>query len=83
MQKKDKELHIIEGLHNYDPGHKVNNIYNKQKDIQNNMRPCHACNSTHLIKDCEESICTRYKPNLDSHTQVRCPRKRPPSRQQK
>ena len=28
-------------------------------------------------------MCKRCKPNLDSHTPVRCPRKRPHSRQQK
>ena len=43
MQKKDAELHSIEGLQNHDPGHKVNNIYNKQNENQNNMEPYHAC----------------------------------------
>ena len=47
------------------------------------MGSCHACNGSHLVKDCEESICKRCKPNLDNHTPVRYPRKRPPKRQQK
>ena len=47
------------------------------------MGPYHACNGQHLIKDCEDSICKRCKPNLDSHAPARCPRKRPPSGQQK
>ena len=67
MQKKDVELHIIEGLHKYDSGHKVKNMYDKQNNNENNMGPCHACNGQHLVKDCEESICKRCKPNLDSH----------------
>ena len=84
VQKKDAELCIIEGLNNHDPGHKINSICNKQNENQNNnMGPCHARSSPHLIKDCEDSICKRCKPNLDSHMPARCPRKRPPSRQQK
>ena len=47
------------------------------------MVPCHACIGPNLVKDCEGSMCKRCKPNLDSHTPVRCPRKRPPSRLQK
>ena len=27
-QKKDAELHIIEGLHNHDPEHEINHISN-------------------------------------------------------
>ena len=84
MQKKDAELCTIEGWHNHDLGHGVNNIYNKQNENQNNnMGPCNACNSPHLVKDCEDSLCKRCKPILDSHMPARCPRKRPPSRQQK
>ena len=82
VQKKDVELCIIEGLHNDDPGHEVNNIYNKQNEHQNSMGPCLGCNSPHQIKDCEDSICKRCKPNLDSHTPARCSRKRLPNRQQ-
>ena len=37
----------------------------------------HAFNGPHLIKDCNESICNRCKPNLDNHTPVKCLRKRP------
>ena len=83
MQRKDAELHIIEGLHNHDSGHKVNNIYNKQNNNQNNMGPCHICNGPHFIKYCNESICNRCKPNLDNHTPAECPRKRPLNRQLK
>ena len=81
-QKKDMELYFIEGLHNHDSEHEVNNIYNKQNDNQNNMGLCHACNGPHLIQDCNESTCNRCRPNLDNSTQAKCPRKRPPNRQQ-
>ena len=47
------------------------------------MRPCHACNGSHFIKDCNESIYNRCNPNLDNHTPAKCPRKRPLKRQQK
>ena len=64
VQKKDAKLCIIEGLHNHDPGHKLNNIYNKQHENQNSsIGSYHACNGLHLIKDCEDSVCKRYKPN--------------------
>ena len=53
-QKRDVEVCIIEGLYNHDSGHEVNTIYNKQNDNQNNIGPCHARNSLHLIKDCNE-----------------------------
>ena len=76
--KKDAELCIIEGLHNHDSGHEVNNIYIKQNDNQNNMEPCHACNSPCLVRECNESICNRCRPNLDNHTPAKCIRKRPP-----
>ena len=75
VQKKDAELCIIEGLHNHDPEHKINNISNKQYQNQNsNTGPCHGCNGPHLIKDCEDSMCKRCKPNLDNHAPARCPR---------
>ena len=78
LQKKDAKLCIIEGLHNHDPGHKINNIYNKQHEDQNiNIGPCHACNNPHLIKDCEDSVCKRYRPNLDNHAPARCQEKTP------
>ena len=83
VQKKDAELCFIEGLHNHDSWHKVNNIYIKQNNNQNSMGPCHVCNGPHLVKDCEESIWKTCKPNLDSYTPARCPKKRPPNRQQK
>ena len=41
-KRKDAELHIIEGLHNHNSDHEVNNIYNKQNNNENNMGPCHA-----------------------------------------
>ena len=44
VQKKDAELCIIEGLHDHDPRHEVNNIYNKQNENQNNMWSFSACN---------------------------------------
>ena len=81
-QKKDVKLCIIEGIHNHDSGHEVNNIYGKQNDNQNNMGPCHAGKGPHLVKDCNESICNRCRPNLDNHTPAQCLRKRPPKRQQ-
>ena len=46
------------------------------------MGPCHACSSPHLVRDCNESICNRFRPNLDNHTPAKCIRKRPPNRQQ-
>ena len=33
----------------------------------------------HPIKDCEDSVCKRCKPNLDNHDPARCPRKMPPT----
>ena len=47
------------------------------------MGPFHACNGPHLVRDCNESICNRCKPNLDNCTPAKYIRKRPPSRQQK
>ena len=43
------------------------------------MGPYHACNGPHLIKDCEELICKRYKPILDSHTLTGCLKKDSPA----
>ena len=64
-QKIDAELKIIEGLHNHDSGHKIDNIYTKPNDKTANIGPCHACNGSHLIKNGNESKCNRCKPNLD------------------
>ena len=50
----------------------ISNIIN-----QNNMGPFHACSGPHLVRDCNESICNRCRPNLDSHTPAKCIRKRP------
>ena len=81
-QKKDSELCIIEGLHNYDPEYEINNISNKQYQNQNsNTGPCHGHSDPHLIKDCKDSVCKRCKPNLDNHAPARWPRRRPPNRQ--
>ena len=61
-QKKDVELHIIEGLHNHDPEHEINNISNKHCQTQNsNTGPCYGCSGPHLIKDCQDSVCKRCK----------------------
>ena len=49
-QKKDAELRIIEGLHNHDSGHEINNTYSKHNDKPANTGPYHACNGSHLIK---------------------------------
>ena len=38
-QKKDVELCIIKGLHNHDPGHKVNNIASKQINNKTALNP--------------------------------------------
>ena len=46
------------------------------------MGPCHACSGPHLVRDCNESICNRCRPNLDNHTPPKCIRKRAPNRQQ-
>ena len=50
-QKKDAELRIIEGLHNHNSGHEINNIYPKNNNKPMNIGCCHACNGPHLIKD--------------------------------
>ena len=77
-QKKDAELWIIEGLHNHDPEHKINNISNKQYQSSNgNTGPCHGCSGSHLIKDCENSVCKRCKSKLDNHVPARCPKRKP------
>ena len=77
VQEKDAELKIIEGLHNHDLGHEINNIHPKHNDKTANIGPCHTCNGPHLIKYCNKSIHGRCKPNLDKHTPARCPRKCP------
>ena len=82
-QKKDAELHIFEGLHNHYPEHEINNISNKKYQNHNcNTGPCHACSGQHLIKDCENSVCKRCKPNLDNHAPARYPRRKPCTKQQ-
>ena len=82
-QKKDAELCITEGLHNHDPEHEVDNISNKQYQSQNsNIWPCHGYSGPHLIKDCETSVCKRCKLNQDNHVPARCPRRKPPNKQQ-
>ena len=59
-------------------------ISNKQYQNQNsNTGSCHGCSGPHLIKDYEDSVCKRCKPNLDDQASARYPRRRPPSKQQK
>ena len=53
--QKDAELCIMEGLHNHNSGHEINNIYPKHNDKPINIGPCHACNALTLIKDCNKS----------------------------
>ena len=51
VQKKDAELCIIEGLHNHDPEHEINNIPKMQYQNQNsNMGSCHSCTGPTLNK---------------------------------
>ena len=52
--KKDAELHIIEGLHNHDPEHEINDISNNKQyqGKSSSPRPCHHCSGPHLIRDC-------------------------------
>ena len=81
-QKKDDELHIIEGFHNHDPEHKINNISSKQYQSQNsNIGPCHGCSGPHLIKDHENSVCKRCKQNLDNHVLARCTKRKSPTKE--
>ena len=75
VQKKDAELKIIEGLHNHNLGHESHNIHSGWNDKSNKHGPCHACNGLHFIKDCDEKTCLRCKPNVNSHTPSKCPRK--------
>ena len=75
VQKKDAELQIIEGLHNHNLGNEIHNIHVSWNDKSSKLGPCHACNSPHFIKDCDETTCLRCKSNLDSHTPSKCPRK--------
>ena len=74
-QKKDTELKIIQGLHNHDLSHEINNIYPSQIDKPNKIGPCHAYNGPPFIKDCDETMRLRCKPNLDNHMSSKCPRK--------
>ena len=68
LAKKDAELCIIEDLHNHDPEHKTNHISKKKYQSKNsNTGPCHACSGPRLIKDCENLVWKRWKPNLENH----------------
>ena len=81
-QKKDAELHIIEGSHNHDPEHEVYSISNKYYQNQNSdTGPCHGCSGPYL-KDCEIWVHKRCKPNLDNYVPARCPKRKPPTKQQ-
>ena len=74
-QKRDAELKIIEGLHNHDSGHEINNIYPSCNDKSNNSRTCNTCNGPQFIKDCKETMCLRCKPNFNNYTPSKCPKK--------
>ena len=75
VQKGDPELHVIEGLYNHDPEHKINHISNKKYHSQiSNSGPCHGCSVPHLIRDCKNSVCKRCKPDVDNHVPVQCPK---------
>ena len=46
------------------------------------MGSSHACSGPHLVRDCNESICSRCRPNhAYNHTPAKCIRKRTPNRQ--
>ena len=45
-------------------------------------RPYIGCNSPHFIRDCENLVCIKCKPNSDNHAQARCPNSKPPAKQQ-
>ena len=80
-QKKDAELRIIEGLYNHVSGHKINNIYPKHSNKPIDIEPCHTCNGSHLIKDCNGSTCGMCNLNLDIHAPSMCPRQHPFNKQ--
>ena len=68
MQKRDTELKIIEGSHSNDLDHEVHNINLSQTDKPINPGPCHTCNGLPFIKDCNNMICLKCKPNLNKHS---------------
>ena len=59
----------------------ISNINKKHTDKLINMGPCHTCNGSNLIKDCNKSTCCICKPNLDKHRPSKCPRKCPFNKQ--
>ena len=77
VQKKDTELKIIEGLHSNDLDQEVHNIHRSQTDKPTNPGTCHTCNGPHFIKVCDDTICLKYKPNLNNHILSKCPRRHP------
>ena len=79
--EKGCRTEIIEGLHNHDLGNEINNIYPGWNNKSNNIGPCHACNGPHFVKDCDETMCLRCKPNFDHCTLSKCPRKCHPNKQ--
>ena len=76
-QKRDAELKIIEGLHSNDLDQQVHNINLSQIDKPINPGPSHACNGPHFIKDCNDTICLKSKPNLNNHTPSKFPKRFP------
>ena len=82
VQKKDTEFCIIEDLHNHDSEQKINNISTSNIKIRIVIQDHAMVVTANTLKDCEDSLCKRCKPNLDNHAPARCSRKRPPNRQQ-
>ena len=77
-QKMNVKLKIIEELHNHDLDYKIHNIHASWNDKSNKLGPCHVGNGPHLIKDCNETTCLRYKFNLDGNMPSKCPQEMPP-----
>ena len=51
-------------------------------DNKNSIRPCYACSGPHFSQDCNDSICSQCRQNLDNHTPAKSIRRRPPNKQQ-
>ena len=69
------------GLNNHDLGHEINKIYLSQNDKSNKTGPWHTCNGPHFIKDYDETVCLRFKPNLNYHKPSKCLGKCHPNKQ--
>ena len=66
---------MIEGLHNHNMEHEINNLTLQQTDRPTSPGPYHMCNCPQFIKDCNEATCLRCKPNLHNHSPDKYPRK--------